>query len=197
MVCGMQFFHEKYGHCLICPQLLRVGGLLERSLGRRPHTTRSACFSGMNTHTWSFPSRDLQPLHYLSLPGESLSDHLLFRLFEPNIYRQWNLRFVFNYKSPIINCTSLRMYVWVRGLKKRHELNWPQLLKNPIWALLECKLLNSDGLVLPSGCNFGAWALDVLFLYIWVNSIQFFFFFFLKMARTLSMHILSLIILLV
>ena len=176
MVCGMQFFHEKYGHCLICPQLLRVGGLLERSLGRRPHTTLSACFSGMNTHTWSFPSRDLQPLHYLSLPGESLSDHLLFRLFEPNIYRQWNLRFVFNYKSPIINCTSLRMYVWVRGLKKRHELNWPQLLKNPIWALLECKLLNSDGLDLPSGCSFGAWALDVLFLYIWVNSIQFFFF---------------------
>ena len=81
MACGMQFFHEKYGHFLTCPQLLRVGGLLERSLGRRPCTKRSACFSGMNTQIWSFPSRDLQPLHYLSLPGESLSDHLLFRLF--------------------------------------------------------------------------------------------------------------------
>lgn len=34
MACGMQFFHEKYGHFLTCPQLLRVGGLLERSLGR-------------------------------------------------------------------------------------------------------------------------------------------------------------------
>ena len=83
-------------------------------------------------------------------------------------------RFVFNYKSPIINCTSLRLYVWARGLKKRHELNWPHLLKNPIWALLECKLLNSDELVLLPGCNFGAWALDVLFLHIWVISVHFF-----------------------
>ena len=81
MECGMQFFHEKYGHFLICPQLLRVGGLLERSLGRRPYAKCFACFSGMNSHIWSFPSRDLQPLHYLSLLGESLSDHLLFRFF--------------------------------------------------------------------------------------------------------------------
>ena len=78
---GCSFFHEKYGHFLICPQLLRVGGLLERSLGRRPYAKCFACFSGMNSHIWSFPSRDLQPLHYLSLLGESLSDHLLFRFF--------------------------------------------------------------------------------------------------------------------
>lgn len=148
MECGMQFFHEKYGHFLICPQLLRVGGLLERSLGRRPYAKCFACFSGMNSHIWSFPSRDLQPLHYLSLLGESLSDHLLFRFFNLTFTISETEICVFNYKSPIINCTSLRLYVWARALKKRHELNWPHLLKNPIWELLECKLLNPDGLVL-------------------------------------------------
>lgn len=145
-------------------QALIVGGLLERSIGRRPYRMGPALSQGM-IMSLLFPKLRSPLLIYLSLPGESLLKTPVFQIF--------NLTFAISVteiwvhlQPPIVKCTSLRPYVWAGCLKKKHVLHWPYPLQNPIWALLECKPLNSDGLIFPSGCSFGVQALDVLFLHI-------------------------------